>query len=1236
MSGCVGTGWYKVQPHYDQTRTPSRYDFRLLNPNLIGMWKTADGAQLWAVGQGGAILHTRDSGQHWETQNSGTAEDLDAIFGSNDGAQLWAVGLGTILHTRDGGQHWEEQKSGTEFGLHSVFGGVDGMQLWAVGSNRIILHTRDGGRHWRAENGDGWNYDLYSAFSNSDGSKLWAVGEYGAILYTGDGGKHWSAQHSGTSQTICSIFGNNDGAQLWAVGDHGTILYTGDGGKHWSAQHSGTTRFLCSIFGSTDGAQLWAVGDDGTILYTRNGGQHWETQSAGTTDLLRTISGSSDGAQLWVVGHGGTILHTRDRGQHWDAQNSGTDHGFNSILGTRDGARLWVAGSEGTVLHTSDGGQHWEAQSSGTTSHLSSLSSSNDGAQLWAVGLGGVIVHTQDRGQHWARQRSGTTGDLYSISGSSDGLELWAVGPDDTILRTRDGGRHWLAQTSADDGRIYEFTSIFSSSDGSQGWAVGRSGAILYTRDGGRHWAKQHSGTIVELDSIFGSNDGLQLWVAGRSGTILHTRDGGQHWEAQSGSTTDDLQSIFGSSDGAQLWTVGTSGTILYTGDGGQHWETQCSGVSNSFSSIFCNSDGAQCWAVGTSGGAILHASKSAAPYISSVRLTPKIFGAELQIGIIDPRSTGEPLKLTVSGATTRGFKEGYELKKINSTPHPPASPNDPWRFTFNPADIDVDPGTNAHFRIQLEQGLYSANYDVNLPYDRYHWFKDHWLATLVILSVFAVTGTMTSLLLLRPLWILSLYRKLKIYSLVEQIEIPGIGKLLQFLLKFTILPWLVTHPRVLRAWVNATRTRAAAVWSSSTRTSSSMRARNTPLDIPYVPLPVEIKDVSSRLLNQPTAGDLERLLSGRRNVVQIVGPGGGGKTTLAKHIGALALSGGEPGAFKISRLPIWVDEDISDLFNVVKRKVNSWYESGEDIEEPFLKALLENGLLLIIIDRVSERTTATQDYLAKVHGSVRCNAMVMTTRLAIQMEVPEQRFVYPQALNSSTLLNFMTQIIKYCTGDSETTGEQPFSSLQSQLELGKRLGDLIVVKTAEEDETENIPMLPLLVVLFVSNAFAVAKNGKSMDGLPNSLPDVYADYLRRINPKVHGMENGISDELMLQTAKTLARLSLGDDYIPREFTHERARQSLKSEVSDIPAGIDPLRRLSDNGVLVSKAIGASTFLRFALDPVAEFLAAEAYFDQCAGEKARLRKLLTDSQRAHGFHNALLQTVQARRMLEAH
>jgi hypothetical protein len=516
-----------------------------------------------------------------------------------------------------------------------------------------------------------------------------------------------------------------------------------------------------------------------------------------------------------------------------------------------------------------------------------------------------------------------------------------------------------------------------------------------------------------------------------------------------------------------------------------------------------------QLWAVGYS-GSILHGAKVGFwPYISQVRLLPKPPDAQLQVRVIASQSGADQVKIKLSGSNHHAFEKNAAPEQIPSVNHSPSQRGDPWTLDY--------PGAEAHLRIELEDGTYKTYYDAGLTYDPYHslkatseWSKEHWARAVgfALVAAFALlVAAFTVLLFTRPLWILYLYRKR--CNLIEQIELPGVGKLLHFLLKFTVLPWFVTHPRTLGSWISANRDLAAAAWTTSFKTPTSTAPEKADVDVPYVALPVQVKDVSSRSLHQPAAKDFEGLFHGVRSVVQIVGPGGGGKTTLAKHIGDLALAGGEIAAFQACRLPIWVDEDFTDLRAVVKRKLNGWYKAGEDIEELLINALLENGLLLVMVDRVSERLPSTREYLGKVHGTLRCNALVITTRVPIAMEVPEQQFIYPQALDSGTLLNFMTLIIKYYFQNREESEARPFSTIKEQLELGNRLADLITVRTGIGENSREIPMLPLPVVLFISDAVSLVKQGRSLEDLPKSLPDVYAKYLRRINPKVPGIEIG-------------------------------------------------------------------------------------------------------------------------------
>jgi hypothetical protein len=76
--------------------------------------------------------------------------DLKAAFFATERLG-WAVGKsGAILATRDGGNAWTPQTSGTEVGLISAHFTADGQRGWAVGDNGTILGTGDGGRLWSA------------------------------------------------------------------------------------------------------------------------------------------------------------------------------------------------------------------------------------------------------------------------------------------------------------------------------------------------------------------------------------------------------------------------------------------------------------------------------------------------------------------------------------------------------------------------------------------------------------------------------------------------------------------------------------------------------------------------------------------------------------------------------------------------------------------------------------------------------------------------------------------------------------------------------------------------------------------------------------------------------------------------------------------------------------------------------------------------------------------------------
>jgi photosystem II stability/assembly factor-like uncharacterized protein len=90
-----------------------------------------------AVGERGTILTTRDAGQTWFRITSPSRSTLLSVqFVSED--DVWAVGRsGVILRSGDGGHTWLEQESGTRQNLYALF--INKKEGWAVGGDGLLM-----------------------------------------------------------------------------------------------------------------------------------------------------------------------------------------------------------------------------------------------------------------------------------------------------------------------------------------------------------------------------------------------------------------------------------------------------------------------------------------------------------------------------------------------------------------------------------------------------------------------------------------------------------------------------------------------------------------------------------------------------------------------------------------------------------------------------------------------------------------------------------------------------------------------------------------------------------------------------------------------------------------------------------------------------------------------------------------------------------------------------------------
>lgn len=294
----------------------------------------------------------RDTG--WVSQASATTRNLNGVYFLEDGRTGWAVGSGgAIVHTADAGEHWSSQPSGTAYNLNAVWF-TSAAEGWAVGNLGTLVHTLNAGDTWTRVNLSAGENLMDVCFANPDTG--WAVGSSGVVLRTVDGGVTWQ-ENTLTTFVLQSVSfaGTEDG---WLVGDGGEIFGTQNAGASWSlVQPSITSSTLKAVWRRRPEA-AWAVGDQGAALRTAGTpvAYGWELRTAGAVNQLEGVHFPDD-LIGYAVGYSGAgaILRTDDGGETWKSQASHSSRRLNDVFFV-DALRGWAVGDGGVIVHTARGG----------------------------------------------------------------------------------------------------------------------------------------------------------------------------------------------------------------------------------------------------------------------------------------------------------------------------------------------------------------------------------------------------------------------------------------------------------------------------------------------------------------------------------------------------------------------------------------------------------------------------------------------------------------------------------------------------------------------------------------------------------------------------------------------------------------------------------------------------------------------------------------------------------------
>jgi N-acetylglutamate synthase-like GNAT family acetyltransferase len=378
-----------------------------------------------------------------------------------------------------------------------------------------------------------------------------------------------------------------------------------------------------------------------------------------------------------------------------------------------------------------------------------------------------------------------------------------------------------------------------------------------------------------------------------------------------------------------------------------------------------------------------------------------------------------------------------------------------------------------------------------------------------------------------------------------------------------------VNEPEILDAWVNGRVTRVRHALDAL-ELYGQRRI--------YVPLPVRVG--TARMVERPDAAMLRQTFTRPRAVVCVVGGGGSGKSTLACALARWAMSDDPSERLAPQRMvPVFIVNDTNDLLDTVTRALREML-GDEELPDDLMRGLLAQQRLLVVVDALSEREPETQRHVEDMFASAAVyNAVVIISRTEPRLGAVERTMLYPLLLDQKRVVPFIVDYV------AQLADAEPLQGGRTLLQLGDRILELA------ETGGHATPVTPLLVTMFVDSAMSRAQAGLGLEGLPQDVPEIFVDYLKRVyvNPSIEA--RGTAEDEFIRAARVVARVSLGGRLVPGDFSPDQAKAALET------AGLSPhatalLEALISGGVIERRTFGGIAVLRFGLDPVAEYLAA--------------------------------------------
>jgi HEAT repeat protein len=464
-------------------------------------------------------------------------------------------------------------------------------------------------------------------------------------------------------------------------------------------------------------------------------------------------------------------------------------------------------------------------------------------------------------------------------------------------------------------------------------------------------------------------------------------------------------------------------------------------------------------------------------------------------------------------------------------------------------------------------------------------WIKQNQSSTTGVLSI--AVALYLGVLALRPTWLLWLPSELQIPK--TPIKLPP-----------SLLLWLKYRPRVLDAWVNERIQQAQETFKE--RPTVRERKIHIPIPIRLNPNEAAIASLSAKDLQVAFAKQSIRLL--------ILGEGGVGKTSLACQIAKWAMAKEKTERLcKHRMLPVLIEEELeaaegkAPLLEAIARQIKNLRDDEKPISEELLKQLLEKRRILVIVDHFSEMSEATRKAIRLRNSSSPANALVITSRIEeiLGKEVTHTT-LKPLRVSSDGLGEFMHEYLRQ-------QGKRHLFDVHEYCNALLRLSQIV---TDQRDVTV------LFAKLYADQMIAIAE-GSITESLPDNVPDLMLGYINELNRNV--IESKLEDVVVQRDAKVVAWECLKQSFKPEPAEREQIINSLALLEGEGEAATENakkrLKYLEDRLALI-RTVPPKTKIRFALDPLAEYLAALHLVQLYREDEQRWQAFLDETRNKSG------------------